>query len=532
MLRRIVGLWLILIMVAMSPSLPLRFQGQRHAEILFTQSPIELNFISASETLEPIFEKYLNPVETRQESNVIVEYDVQTGMEEVYTINYDEIHSNITRLEPYEGNYPHYLQGQHIYSDSITEILHTSSELGPDELTQVFDTTVFPFSSVVKIYADYNETHTVAGSGAMIDSNHVLTAGHVVYDITHGGWRENVRVIPGKDGPLDTSWNEPYGRAYATIMRSTEGWTQDSSARHDWAVITLDRDIGNETGWLGVTTLPLDHNNYTDVVYTAGYPATTLSGYYMYTVNKSGGYLINEFQHQYNFYVEGGQSGSSAWTYQNSSPYVLSVVAYGPEGGGIGSGTRITTEKFDLLNLWLEQDASEEPQADLTVSGSNNILAALGYVNAVNILFTKFPIVTSVQNYGNIGVEQATLGYYLSEDANITPEDYLIGTTTVRDINVSESKIVNYTAKIPLSVPPGFYEIGWIVDPNNEIDEFFEDNNVYVNGLKLHVHSTIVDQILTDPLWLSLTITGVALILILPIVLVVIRKKKRRPKTK
>jgi glutamyl endopeptidase len=527
MKSKLLILSLIFVMVAIFPSFSNRLPDKGIVGINFTHSDEDLISIPASATLKPILEQYLNSEGSSEESNVIVEYNVQTGIEEEYTINYNEIQSDVTQLEAFEGNYYAYLQELYNQGDSVPNPFSSSDLLGPDDLTRVNDTTVFPFSAVVKIVAKLNETHVVWGSGAMIDSNHVLTAGHVVYDAMNGGWREDVTIIPGKNGTGTSLMEEPFGRAYATIMRSTAGWTQLSQQQHDWAVVTLDRDIGDETGWLGLIDLPYTHNNYSDRVYTAGYPATVKSGYYMYNISGIGG-SATQYEHAYPFYGEGGQSGSSVWTYQNSEPYVLSIYAYGPEGGGIGTGTRITTEKFDLMNLWLAQDASAEPHVDLEVAGSNNILVDLDYSNVVTILLSRIPIVTSVQNYGNIMVDKVTLAYYLSVDDNITTDDYQIGKTTIRNLEAFESRSIVYNARIPLSVPPGKYEIGWIIDPDNDIAELFEDNNVFLNGLQLNVFSTFLDQILTDPLWLSLLIAGVALIIIIPTVIALIRRSKRK----
>ncbi len=352
------------------------------------------------------------------------------------------------------------------------------------------DTEIFPYSAVVKVITDLNSTHVVVGSGAMIDANHVLTAGHVVYDAYEGGWRENVRVVPGKNGYGETYLTEPYGRAYATHMRSTAGWTQFTYMQHDWAVITLDRDIGNETGWLGVANIPYTHNNYSDRVYTAGYPATTLSGNYMYEISGIGG-SANEYQHFYTFYGEGGQSGSSVWTLVDSDPYVISIFAYGPAPG---SGTRITSEKFDLINLWIEQDSTDTPKPDLEIAGSNNILADLGYDKNIVIVFSEIPVATSIFNYGNVNVDKAILKFYLSEDEDITVDDYQIGRTVLKNIEAFASIDVVESLRVPIGVPEGLYEIGWIIDPDNDVDEFLEDNNVYLDGLQLRIISTFLDR--------------------------------------
>ncbi len=97
----IIGLSLIFLMVAIVPSVSSRIPVGRQFEIVYAQNQEEINYISAGSTLEPILDTYLNSFDITEPSNVIVEYDVKTGIETEYTINYEEIESELTRLEPY-----------------------------------------------------------------------------------------------------------------------------------------------------------------------------------------------------------------------------------------------------------------------------------------------------------------------------------------------------------------------------------------------------------------------------------------------
>jgi len=100
MMSNIVILSLLFVMVAISPSLASKFPGERQTEMIFSQTEENLNFIPASDTLKPILEQYLNSEELGEVPNVVVEYNVHTGVEEKYTINYEDIKSDVSRLEP------------------------------------------------------------------------------------------------------------------------------------------------------------------------------------------------------------------------------------------------------------------------------------------------------------------------------------------------------------------------------------------------------------------------------------------------
>ena len=86
---------------------------------------------------------------------------------------------------------------------------------------------------------------------------------------------------------------------------------------------------------------------------------------------------------------------------------------------------------------------------------------------------------------GNRGTTNrtATVRFYLSNDFNITTGDIQIGSIGVF-INAGVTRTVNGTVSIPLTVAPGFYRLGYIIDPTNAVGETDEGNNtVTLNGL-------------------------------------------------
>ena len=152
----------------------------------------------------------------------------------------------------------------------------------PDDRVDDLDTTVYPWSSIVKLWITFPDGGQFIGSGAIIDGFHVLTCGHCVYSIAHGGWAD-IEVVPGLDGTY-----KPFYSAWDTNIRSYVEWTQNENRDHDWAVITLDRNIGAWTGWMG-RGFYYDLNWYSGAWFnTAGYPGDlSYNGTVMYY---AGGY--------------------------------------------------------------------------------------------------------------------------------------------------------------------------------------------------------------------------------------------------
>jgi hypothetical protein len=76
-------------------------------------------------------------------------------------------------------------------------------------LTPVSPYAGYLYSAVVEVHVWFLDGKSYVGSGAMIDSFHVLTAAHMLYSYADGGWATMIQVIPNMYNSSD-----PYGVAY------------------------------------------------------------------------------------------------------------------------------------------------------------------------------------------------------------------------------------------------------------------------------------------------------------------------------
>ncbi|MDZ7319245.1 MAG: hypothetical protein ONB11_08830, partial [candidate division KSB1 bacterium] len=156
-----------------------------------------------------------------------------------------------------------------------------SSIVPPDDRIKISPTNEFPWRTICKLYITFpNGNHFVA-SGAIIGRDdgvgfHCLTAGHCVFRPEFGGWAEKVEVVPA----LDNDYT-PFYSAWSTLIRADSGWVDQGMPEHDWACITLDRKIGNFTGWMDRYTTD-DLTWYQQILYAAGYPTDVDFGLSLY----------------------------------------------------------------------------------------------------------------------------------------------------------------------------------------------------------------------------------------------------------
>ena len=115
-------------------------------------------------------------------------------------------------------------------------------------------------------------------------------------------------------------------------------------------------------------------------------------------------------------------------------------------------------------------------QADLTISG--RLEAGDERANAGDRLTVEY----RATNRGNVGVDDPTVGIYLSGDAFFSGDDLLLETDEPQDLDPFESDDESEQFTLA-SVPDGDYFILLVIDPFDRIAESNEFNNVSASAL-------------------------------------------------
>ena len=265
-------------------------------------------------------------------------------------------------------------------SRSVSPVLQTLEGRELLSLSGIAPNAGYPYTAIVELQMTFPDHKSYVGTGTMVDSFHVLTAGHVVYSYADGGFASQILATPELYGT-----SRPFGTASMTYERTFTAFTsfnqthpgQTVPGDYDIGLITLNRNIGNYTGWMAYG---YDNNNADfaqGTIYdTAGYPAA--GGYDGCHMEFSGGQIaglspdgtaIDYYQSSITTY--GGQSGSPVWR-------ANSGVVYGVHVGGSGTAnssnfaTRITQSIFNNLQSWRASDSKpSQVAASSTALGAN-----------------------------------------------------------------------------------------------------------------------------------------------------------------
>lgn len=234
------------------------------------------------------------------------------------------------------------------------------------------DTNAYPYSAVVAVEMTFPSGVTYIGSGALIDSNSVLTAGHVCYSKADGGYPVSMTVRAGYNNGTQVA--TAHATAYYVdprfVARENSGapYNQDG----DVAVVSLDAPIGNVAGFFEVERAQAMFGNFAGMTLeSSGYPgARQYDGdtQYYSTGKITGSQTVGTtpvlywadrspstagfFSLQY-----GGQSGSPIYRTVGNTRYIDAVfVASTSPPGATGYGTLLTDQVYNQIISWRSQN--------------------------------------------------------------------------------------------------------------------------------------------------------------------------------
>ncbi|MDZ8256979.1 trypsin-like serine protease [Nostoc sp. ChiQUE01b] len=415
------------------------------------------------------------------------------------------------------------------------------SIFSPDGRTKVSNTTTFPFSAMGKMrirwkgpdgVIDTADDIIVNGSGAMIGPYHFLTAGHCVYDTRYGGWADKIEVMLGSKGNIIAGTNRAdyqyYSEAKSVYTRSFEGWTQGDQTKsetfqYDIGLVTLDRNIGNFTGWFNYGYD--DNLSSGTLMNVTGYPSDKFDSnsdgqwdnYDMWTQSGKITSTTDSVLRSNELDIIPGNSGGPLWLNKSNTdkPTIYGVASNETNTNNTplyNEFARITSTRYNEIQNWIDQDSTTRKptdKADLVDSDAWFNTTVGSFSNNTIKDGENFSITVYPRNNGTAATGTFSVSFYASTDANVTNtigSHYLIGNISISSINPFNSGTATWNGAFP-NIPTGNYYVISFLDPTNSIQEF--DESLTSNQKVFRTLLTVTNSTPTStPLTVSSTVSS------------------------
>ncbi|MBK7104502.1 MAG: T9SS type A sorting domain-containing protein [Ignavibacteriae bacterium] len=419
------------------------------------------------------FPKWKSPIKIFGSEHFIVKYDPKTQKK------------TILKKNGYNSDFnAEIIEGQKI-TNGLNETSPPNQITNFSDLTKVIDPTIYPWNMTVKIYVKFSNGFTGQGSGILIDSKTVLTAGHNLSSEENGN-AYSIIIIPAYE-----NGNFPFGYAYNLSWYTWQDWDENRNFDWDMGVIELDRPIGALTGWAGYGYNNTDDYFSNNIFTNPGYPSTEqYNGEYMYT----WGGKFDDADENILFInkkcIE-GQSGSGVYDNQN---VVYSVLINYRDVWGLPTITRfcrINSEKYNKINNLI---GLYTPMANdlipLKVRVDPQLINAGNSFNEMNYILHNY---SGADWEGTIYVD-----IYLSPDDQITTEDRKLlihkFSGAIQSKHSYTVNLNNIKPQIPNDIKSGNYYIGIILSTSDA-----NNNNNSTNGWDCIPITVTASEILSPP---------------------------------
>ncbi|MCS4486121.1 trypsin-like serine peptidase [Staphylococcus americanisciuri] len=268
-----------------------------------------------------------------------------TENSEIYTVSDSSVATENSEVQP-------------IFTTNDSS-LSDEKVIGQDSRIAVKNYLADPYKKIVLLKMHFNN-FSAKGTGAMINKNTVLTAAHNVYDFATKSFAEQITVIAGAQGKL------PLGTATVIQKFVPKEWINSASKEYDFAVLKLNNDLGNKTGFFSFS----QDTSLNQTLQIAGYPGDKESN----TLYSGKGRLLKTTQHNLYYDVDtfNGESGSPILNDQNLIIGVHTAGSAGPDEYNLG--TRINKEKLALIKQWIGEIQELKYDKKVTISKSKIIV--------------------------------------------------------------------------------------------------------------------------------------------------------------
>jgi glutamyl endopeptidase len=239
-----------------------------------------------------------------------------------------------------------------------------SGQFGDDRRARVNNPQVYPYSAICALRLYYADGQPYGGTGFLVGSRLLLTAGHNLYE-TAKGWVRKVEIYPALNGSYDGS---PCFTPQGSPL-TTQEWVNTQDPGYDYGALVLGTDVGNQYGYLPVqkrvdadlpTGLPINTDGYPLDCPQAAAEDCPQQGTTMWQDVGTISHIDGRKIFYSDLYMFNGDSGAPIYVYEpadTGNPYkVIAIHTY--LWSMEYSATRINDDVWNMIQLWLQQSGS------------------------------------------------------------------------------------------------------------------------------------------------------------------------------
>lgn len=270
--------------------------------------------------------------------NLMETYDVSTG--KVTT----EVIPNILPIDS-----PGFM-GIGPIENEVDERPSTLSIIGKDDRVKITSTTSAPYRFIGAIEAFTNDKILGAGTGFLVSPKLVLTSARYVYDVTKDEYATAASFAPGLTSTANGNVVYPYGYANVKAIHIPTPYKESTKGdanyrKYDYALIELDRSIGNTTGYFGYRVNAVTYPNSVSVNVT-GYDTDN----YLHKGNGTGTMQSNNYLMNYTLDTSARTAGAPVYKSENGQYYAIGL--HIGAGNGYNFGRLITDRILNAINKY------------------------------------------------------------------------------------------------------------------------------------------------------------------------------------
>lgn len=220
----------------------------------------------------------------------------------------------------------------------------------------------YPYCAVLRIIIEFTnpknkkQIDEESGTGFLVGPRHLLTAAHCIRSEDWNVWADFISIIPPEGGEE---------RIYAYRVYSFHDV--------DLALLILDRSVGNEVGWLGVSHYSQFGAFEGREAHNTGFPVR----YNGEMLTGKGKFLECEDEEEMRYHINTtqGQSGGPVWIEEKHGIMALGVNTYANEIDKYNGGVRFSKKKLEMIVNWICEmyDVVEvEPQGEVSTENGKD----------------------------------------------------------------------------------------------------------------------------------------------------------------